>query len=122
MASDYKDPPVVNDSTPEIEYIVRRLTPQECALLQGMPTWWCDGLGTENPTDTQIDWWQNVFETYNKAIGKECKPKSRKQIEKWLKNPYSDSAAYKMWGNGIAACNAWFVLAGIAYYAQNEGK
>ena len=118
VASDYKDPPLVNDSTSEIEYIVRRLTPQECALLQGMPTWWCDDLGTENPTDTQIDWWQNVFENYNKAIGKECKPKSRKQIEKWLKDPYSDSAAYKMWGNGIAACNAWFVLAGIACYAQ----
>lgn len=118
VASDYKDPPLVNDSTPEIEYIVRRLTPQECALLQGMPTWWCDDLVTENPTEEQIDWWQNVFETYNKAIGKECKPKSRKQIEKWLKNPYSDSAAYKMWGNGIAACNAWFVLAGIACYAQ----
>ena len=122
VASDYKDPPLVNDSTLEVEYIVRRLTPQECALLQGMPTWWCDDLGTENPTDMQIDWWQNVFETYNKAIGKECKPKSRKQIEKWLKDPYSDSAAYKMWGNGVAACNAWFVLAGIAYYAQNEGK
>lgn len=120
VASDYKDPPLVNDSTSEIEYIVRRLTPQECALLQGMPTWWCDDLGTENPTDAQIDWWQNIFENYNKAIGKECKPKSRKQIEKWLKGPYSDSAAYKMWGNGIAACNAWFVLAGIACYAQKS--
>lgn len=122
VASDYKDPPVVNDSTPEIEYIVRRLTPQECALLQGMPTWWCDDIGIKNPTEEQVTWWQNVFETYNKAVGKTCKPKSRKQIEKWLKNPYSDSAAYKMWGNGIAACNAWFVLAGIAYYAQNERK
>ena len=122
VASDYKDPPVVNDSTPEIEYIVRRLTPQECALLQGMPTWWCDDIGIENPTEEQINWWQNVFETYNKAVGKTCKPKSRKQIEKWLKNPYSDSAAYKMWGNGIASSNALFVLAGIAYYAQNEGK
>ena len=122
VASDYKDPPVVNDSTPEIEYIVRRLTPQECALLQGMPTWWCDDIGIENPTEEQVTWWQNVFETYNKAVGKTCKPKSRKQIEKWLKNPYSDSAAYKMWGNGIAACTAWFVLAGIAYYAQNERK
>ena len=120
VASDYKDPPVVNDSTPEIEYIVRRLTPQECALLQGMPTWWCDDIGIENPTDTQIDWWQNVFETYNKAVGKTCKPKSRKQIEKWLKNPYSDSAAYKMWGNGIASSNALFVLAGIAYYAKTN--
>ena len=122
VASDYKDPPVVNDSTPEIEYIVRRLTPQECALLQGMPTWWCDDICIENPTEEQINWWQNVFETYNKAVGKTCKPKSRKQIEKWLKNPYSDSAAYKMWGNGIASSNALFVLAGIAYYAQNEGK
>ena len=122
VASDYKDPPVVNDSTPEIEYIVRRLTPQECALLQGMPTWWCDDIDIENPTEEQINWWQNVFETYNKAVGKTCKPKSRKQIEKWLKNPYSDSAAYKMWGNGIASSNALFVLAGIAYYAQNKGK
>ena len=122
VASDYKDPPVVNDSTPEIEYIVRRLTPQECALLQGMPAWWCDDIGIENPTEEQINWWQNVFETYNKAVGKTCKSKSRKQIEKWLKNPYSDSAAYKMWGNGIASSNALFVLAGIAYYAQNKGK
>ena len=120
VASDYKDPPVVNDSTPEIEYIVRRLTPQECALLQGMPTWWCDDLGTENPTEEQITWWQNVFETYNKAVGKTCKSKSHKQIEKWLKNPYSDSATYKMWGNGIASSNAWFVLAGISYYAKNN--
>lgn len=115
VASDYKDPPLVNVP----EYIVRRLTPQECALLQGMPTWWCDDIGIENPTEEQICWWQNVFETYNKAVGKTCKPKSRKQLEKWLKDPYSDSAAYKMWGNGIFLGNAWFVLSGIAYYAQN---
>ena len=115
VASDYKDPPLVNAP----EYIVRRLTPQECALLQGMPTWWCDDIGIKNPTEKQIRWWQNVFETYNKAVGKICKPKSRKQLEKWLKDPYSDSAAYKMWGNGIYLGNAWFVLSGIAYYAQN---
>ncbi|MDO4157140.1 MAG: DNA cytosine methyltransferase [Oscillospiraceae bacterium] len=118
VASDYKDPPIVNDSTSEIEYIVRRLTPQECALLQGMPTWWCDGLETENPTAEEIDWWADVFETHRKAMGKTTKPKSRKQVEKWLKNPYSDSAAYKMWGNGIYIGNAWFILAGIAYYAD----
>ena len=115
VASDYKDPPLVNAP----EYIVRRLTPQECALLQGMPTWWCDNIGIENPTEEQIHWWQNIFEIYNKAVGKTCKPKSRKQLEKWLKDPYSDSAAYKMWGNGIYLGNAWFVLSGIAYYAQN---
>ena len=53
VATDYKDPPLINDSTDGVEYIVRRLTPQECALLQGMPTWWCDGLGIENPTDEE---------------------------------------------------------------------
>ncbi|WP_347280889.1 DNA cytosine methyltransferase, partial [uncultured Alistipes sp.] len=30
----------------EPDYIVRRLTPTECARLQGFPDWWCDGLGT----------------------------------------------------------------------------
>ena len=122
VATDYKDPPLINDSTDGVEYIVRRLTPQECALLQGMPTWWCDGLGIENPTDEEIDWWADVFTDYNNAIGKESKPKSRKQIEKWLKNPYSDSAAYKLWGNSISLPVGWFVLAGIAYYAQNSGE
>ena len=67
VASDYKDPPVVNDSTPEIEYIVRRLTPQECALLQGMPTWWCDGLGTENPTEEQIVWKTTIRQSVKSA-------------------------------------------------------
>ena len=99
------------------QYTVRRLTPQECALLQGMPIWWCDGLETENPTNEEIDWWYDVFETHRKAVNPDKKPKSHKQIEQWLKNPYSDSAAYKMWGNGIALPCAWFVLAGIAYYA-----
>ena len=33
VASDYKDPPTVNSP----EYIVRRLTPTECARLQGFP-------------------------------------------------------------------------------------
>ena len=120
VATDYKDPPLINDTSDGVEYIVRRLTPQECALLQGMPTWWCDGLGIENPTDEEIDWWADVFTDYNNAIGKESKPKSRKQIEKWLKNPYSDSAAYKLWGNSISLPVGWFVLAGIAYYAQNS--
>ena len=116
VASDYKDPPLVNAP----EYIVRRLTPQECALLQGMPTWWCDDIGIENPTEEQIRWWQNVFETYNKAVGKTCKPKSRKQLEKWLKDPYSDSAAYKMWGNGICSSIAFFVLSGIVWAVNGE--
>ena len=35
VATDYKDPPVINDLKEEPDYIVRRLTPTECARLQG---------------------------------------------------------------------------------------
>ena len=118
VATDYKDPPLINDTTDGVEYIVRRLTPQECALLQGMPTWWCDGLGIENPTDEDIAFWRDVFETHRLAFSPDKKPKTDKQILKWIKNPYSDSAAYKLWGNSISLPVGWFVLAGVAYYAQ----
>ena len=40
------------------------------------------------------------------------------KIIKWLKEPHSDSAEYKMWGNGVALPNVYFVLSGIVYYAQ----
>lgn len=99
-------------------YKVRRLTPQECALLQGMPTWWCSGLEIENPTEDELNFWRNVFETHRKTTIPDKKPKSDKQIIKWLKNPHSDSAEYKMWGNGIAMPCAWFVLAGIVHFAD----
>ena len=118
VATDYKDPPVINDMQKEPDYIVRRLTPTECARLQGFPDWWCGGLGTEDPTDDDLAFWREVFETHRKIAGTSTKPKTDKQIIKWLKNPHSDSAEYRMWGNGIALPNAYFVLAGIVYYAQ----
>ena len=118
VATDYKDPPLINDSTDGVEYIVRRLTPQECALLQGMPTWWCEDIGIENPTEEDMAFWRDVFETHRLAVSSEKKPKTDKQILKWLKNPHSDSAEYKMWGNGIALPCAFFVLSGIAHFAK----
>ena len=151
VATDYKDPPVINDvqtaSGKEVfgtlsasmgskqwlgnqeafsgdyhivepEYIVRRLTPTECARLQGFPDWWCGGLGTEEPTEDELAFWREVFETHRRIAGTSTKPKTDKQIIKWLKNPYSDSAEYKMWGNGVALPNVYFVLSGIVYYAQ----
>ncbi len=114
VATDYKDPPLIND----MGYTVRRLTPQECALLQGMPTWWCEDIGIENPTEEDMAFWRDVFETHRLAVSPERKAKTDKQILKWLKNPHSDSAEYKMWGNGIALPCAFFVLSGIAHYAN----
>ena len=97
-------------------YTVRRLTPTECARLQGFPDNWCADLGTEKPTDEEMYFWHKVFKTYSEVTG--CKMKSDKQIAKWLKNPHSDSAEYKMWGNGMALPCVWFVLCGIMWYAQ----
>ena len=48
------------DTEEEVEYVARRLTPTECARLQGLPDDWCADV------------------------------------------PHSDSAEYKLWGNGIA--------------------
>ena len=105
-------------SVSEPMYKVRRLTPQECALLQGMPSWWCNGLEIENPTEDDLKFWRDVFETHRKATNPDKKPKSDRQIIKWLTNPHSDSTEYKMWGNGIAIPCAWFVLAGITHFAN----
>ena len=121
VATDYKDPPIVNDGD-EVDYIVRRLTPTECARLQGFPDWWCDDLGIPDPTEEDIAKWREVFENHAKAIGKNTKPKSDAQIRKWLQNPQSDSAEYKMWGNGVALPNVFFVLAGIKYYSDLSQK
>ena len=68
MARDYKDGrdliqeenTMENNQNNQRKYVLRRLTPIECARLQGFPDWWCDG-----------------------AEG-------------------SDSAQYKLWGNGLA--------------------
>lgn len=102
-------------------YIVRRLTPTECARLQGFPDAWCADLGTAEPADAEIAFWEDVFETHRKAATVAKKPKTEKQIRKWLANPYSDSAEYRLWGNGIALPCAYFVLSGIVWAAGLDG-
>ena len=121
VATDYKDPPLINDLNGP-EYIVRRLTPTECARLQGFPDWWCSDLGTEHPTDAEVYEWYKIFETHRKITGSSKKPKSDKQIRTFLKAPHSDSAEYKMWGNGVALPCVYFVLSGIVWAAQFSSK
>ena len=94
-------------------YTVRRLTPRECGRLQGFPDYWCENLENISPSEKEIDFWVNVFETYRKLVSHSVRPKSRKQIIKWLQNPYSDSAQYKMWGNGVALPCVEYVLSRI---------
>ncbi len=115
-ARDFKDPTTINCG-----YTVRRLTPIECARLQGFPDWWCADLGTPEPTMDDIRCWYGIFETHRRITGAASKPKSLKQIAKWLKAPYTDAAEYKMWGNGVALPCVFFVLAGIVWANKNEG-
>jgi len=119
---------IVNGTNPgyqngvvDAKYTVRRLTPTECALLQGFPTDWCSSIETFEPTEVEIDWWAEVFETHRKIMGASSKRKSKGQIIKWLQNPCSDAAEYKMWGNGVALPCVCFVLAGIVW-ADNLSK
>ena len=113
MARDYKDANVV---CPAGEYAVRRLTPTECARLQGFPDWWCVGLSTETPSEDELSFWREVWDTCSRVTG--SGRRTDKQILKWLRDPYTDSAEYKMWGNGVALPCVWFVLCGIVWYAQ----
>ena len=111
VATDYKAPPLVNQK------LVRRLTPKECGRLQGFPDYWCDDLGIENPTDEDVSFWREVFDKDAEIKGLK-KKKTDKQILKWLKNPHTDSAEYKMWGNGIALPCAIYIFKSLVNTAN----
>ena len=107
-------------SKPEPNYTVRRLTPTECARLQGFYDWWTEGLANPNPTDEEVAFWTEVWETHRKVISHSSKPKTEKQIRKWLADPYSESAAYRLWGNGVALPCVYFIMCGIVWAAEKE--
>lgn len=104
-----------------VDYIVRRLTPGECCRLQGYPDGWTENLGTEEPTDAELRWWTGVFEDWYRAQGKNVKPPSEARLRKWLKDPRTDAAEYKAYGNSVAVPCVFFVLAGIVWAAETEG-
>jgi len=112
LASDSTEPPLVTDPCVP-DYRVRRLTPTECARLQGFPDIWTDGLAIENPSEDVLDYWWQVWTSWAKVQGLK-KPKTRNQVRKWLAAPVTDRALYKLWGNGIALPCAEFVLSHIA--------
>lgn len=98
----------------EIRYIVRRLTPTECARLQGFPDLWGHLNKKENFTDEEYKFWLEVRNAYAKINNKAVKDYTKAQILTWYNKLHSDSAEYKMWGNGIALPNALYVMQGIA--------
>lgn len=101
-----------------LDYIVRRLTPTECARLQGFPDKWGHPDKKEDFTEEEYKFWLEVRNTYAKINGKSEKEYTKAQMLTWYSKLHTDSAEYKMWGNGIALPNALYVMQGIAAEAE----
>lgn len=104
------------------KYIVRRLTPTECARLQGFTDAWGDIDILNEMTDEEALFWQEVQDTYNLINGKQIKKCTKEQLIKWHNKLHTDSAEYKMWGNGIALPNALYVMQGIQEVLNGQSK
>ena len=95
-------------------YIVRRLTPTECARLQGFADRWGDIDTKDDFTDEEYRFWLEVRNTHATVIGgREAKEYTKEQMLKWYNSLHTDSAEYKMWGNGIALPPALYCMQGI---------
>ena len=79
---------------------IRRLTPTECARLQGMPDDW-GYLKEFNPWDNEL--WNSVRgDSYTVD-----------QNMKWYNRLHNNSAEYKAWDNGLAFPPTLYVIEGI---------
>ena len=94
-------------------YIVRRLTPTECARLQGFADRWGDIDHKVKFSDEEYMFWLDVRNTHAAINGKKTKDYTKAQMLAWYNKLHTDSAEYKMWGNGIALPTALYVMQGI---------
>ena len=114
LARQYKDPHLVSYPESAVRYIVRRLTPTECARLQGFPDGWGHPEHKEDFTDEEYRFWLNVRNTHAAINGKPQKDYTKSQMLTWYNKLHTDSSEYKMWGNGISLPTALYVMQGIA--------
>lgn len=103
-----------------VRYFVRRLTPTECARLQGFPDYWGHPDRKTELTDAELQFWTDVRKTHAAINGKPAKEYTEKQMLTWYNKLHTDSAEYKMWGNGIALPTALYVMQGIADALKEE--
>lgn len=104
-----------------VQYIVRRLTPTEYARLQGFPDDWGHPDHKEDFTDDEYNFWLNVRNAYAAINGKAVRQYKKKQMLAWYNKLHTDSAEYKMWGNGIALPCALYVMQGIQAVLNGGG-
>lgn len=104
------------------EFIVRRLTPTECCRLQGFPDGWGEIDPKDDFTDEEYAFWLDVRNTWSKINGREEKEYTKEQMLTWYNKLHTDSAEYKMWGNGISLPTAYFVLSRMAEQFELGGN
>lgn len=97
-----------------VRYIVRRLTPTECARLQGFPDKWGHPDKKEDFTEEEYRFWLEVRNTHAAINDKAVKEYTKEQMLTWYNKLHTDSSEYKLWGNGIALPNALYCMQGIA--------
>ena len=96
-----------------IRYIIRRLTPTECARLQGFADRWGDIDPKDSFTEEEYRFWLNVRNTHAAITGKQVKEYTLPQMLTWYNKLHTDSSEYKMWGNGIALPPALYCMQGM---------
>lgn len=99
---------------PEIKYIVRRLTPTECARLQGMPDLWCLLSQIDDMSDEDYEFWKEAHKVNAEINGKTYREKTKEQMIKWYNGLQADSSEYKAYGNGMALPCVRVPIHGIA--------
>ena len=103
-----------------IRYIVRRLTPTECARLQGFADRWGWIDEKDSLTAEEYQFWLDVRNTHAAINGKPYKYYTKERMLKWYNKLHTDSAEYKMWGNGIALPPAIYCMQGFSDALNRE--
>ena len=101
-------------------YIVRRLTPTECARLQGFADQHGHLEKKADLTEEEYSFWMEVRNTHAAINGKAVKEYTKAQMLTWYNKLWTDGAEYKMWGNGIALPPALYCMQGIMDVLNRE--
>ena len=111
---------IVTDYRDVENYAVRRLTPTECARLQGFPDKWGVLQPKNKLTEEELLFWKEVRNTYAALNGRRVRDYTEKQMLTWYNKLHTDSAEYTMWGNGIALPTALYCMQGMADALNGE--
>lgn len=105
-----------------IKYIVRRITPVECARLQGFPDKWGIPSKKTDFTDEEYKFWLSVRQNFAQINNKQSLDWNKQSMLNWYNKLHTDSAEYKMWGNGVALPTTLYVMQGIRMVYEKESS